>query len=163
MQWSVACPLCIPLGGGAAVTAVCDHHRGNQNSARYTFIAHAHMAELLVFLCKGHAGLWSNLADPPSLFEASLPCKNCDCTVLQWCMNIYVNCPEYNTVEPSDSVSVVSVIRGLLRTENINTFAAKVDHGRFKYLHFNLPASTLVDLKFTSIGFATIRGFRHPQ
>jgi hypothetical protein len=33
--------------------------------------------------------------------------------------------------------------------ENINTFTAKVDHGRFQSLRFNLPASTLVDLKFT--------------
>jgi hypothetical protein len=33
--------------------------------------------------------------------------------------------------------------------EYINTFTAKVDHGRFKYLRFNLPASTLVDLKST--------------
>jgi hypothetical protein len=60
-------------------------------------------------------------------------------------------------------VSAVSVILGLLRTENINTFTAKVDHGRFKYSRFNLPASTLVDLKFTCIGFATIRGFGHPR
>jgi hypothetical protein len=37
----------------------------------------------------------------------------------------------------------------LPRPENISTFTAKVDHGRFQYLHFNLPASTLVDLKFT--------------
>jgi hypothetical protein len=33
-------------------------------------------------------------------------------------------------------------------TENINTFTAKVDHGRFQSLRFNLPASTIVDLKF---------------
>jgi hypothetical protein len=46
-------------------------------------------------------------------------------------------------------VSAVSVIRGLPWLENINTFTAKDDHGRFKYLHFNLLASTLVDLKFT--------------
>jgi hypothetical protein len=32
---------------------------------------------------------------------------------------------------------------------SINTFTAKVDRGRFKYLRFKLPASTLVDLKFT--------------
>jgi hypothetical protein len=32
---------------------------------------------------------------------------------------------------------------------SFNTFIAKVDHGRFKYLCFKLPASTLVDLKFT--------------
>jgi hypothetical protein len=63
----------------------------------------------------------------------------------------------------ADSVSAVSVISGLLRTENINTFTAKVDHGRFKYLRFNLPASTLVDLKYTCIGFANIRGFGHPR
>jgi hypothetical protein len=31
----------------------------------------------------------------------------------------------------------------------LHTFTAKVDRGRFKYLPFNLPASTLVDLKFT--------------
>jgi hypothetical protein len=31
----------------------------------------------------------------------------------------------------------------------INTFTAKVDHDRFKYLRFKLPESTLVDLKFT--------------
>jgi hypothetical protein len=31
----------------------------------------------------------------------------------------------------------------------LNTFTAKVNHGRFKYLRFNLPESTLVDLKFT--------------
>jgi hypothetical protein len=49
----------------------------------------------------------------------------------------------------ADSISAVSVIRGLPRPENINTSTAKVDHGRFKYLRFNLPASTLVDLKFT--------------
>jgi hypothetical protein len=30
-----------------------------------------------------------------------------------------------------------------------NTFTAKVDHGRFMYLRFNLPESTLVGLKFT--------------
>jgi hypothetical protein len=56
------------------------------------------------------------------------------------------------TVEPpvsADSVSAVPVIRGLSRPENIITFTAKVYHGRFKYLRFNLPASTLVDLKFT--------------
>jgi hypothetical protein len=47
------------------------------------------------------------------------------------------------------SVSAVSVIRGLPWPENINTFTTKVDHGRFKSLRFNLPASTLVDLKFT--------------
>ena len=63
----------------------------------------------------------------------------------------------------ADSVSAISVFRGLLRTENINTFIAKVDHGRIKYLHFNLPASTLVDVKFTCIGFAIIRGFGHPR
>jgi hypothetical protein len=50
------------------------------------------------------------------------------------------------TVEP---VSAVSVIRGLPQPENINTFTAKVDHGRFQYLRFNLPTLTLVDLKFT--------------
>jgi hypothetical protein len=68
-------------------------------------------------------------------------------------------------------VSTVSVIRGLPWSENINTFTAKVDHGQFQSLRFNLPASTLVDLKFTLcfyiyiyiyIGFATIRGFGHP-
>jgi hypothetical protein len=37
----------------------------------------------------------------------------------------------------------------LLYSLSLNTFTAKVDLGRFKYLHFNLPASTLVDLKFT--------------
>jgi hypothetical protein len=31
----------------------------------------------------------------------------------------------------------------------LTTFTAKVDRGRFKYLRYNLPASTLVDLKFT--------------
>jgi hypothetical protein len=31
----------------------------------------------------------------------------------------------------------------------LNTFTAKVDRGRFKYLLFNLPESTLVDIKFT--------------
>jgi hypothetical protein len=56
---------------------------------------------------------------------------------------------KHRTPLSADSVSAVSVIRGLLRTENINTFTAKVDYGRFKYLRFNLPASTLVDLKFT--------------
>jgi hypothetical protein len=40
-------------------------------------------------------------------------------------------------------------IRGLPRPENNNTFTAKIDHGRVQYLRFNLPASTLVDLKFT--------------
>jgi hypothetical protein len=49
----------------------------------------------------------------------------------------------------ADSVSAVSVIRGLPWPENINTYTAKVDHGRFKYFLFNLPASTLVDIKFT--------------
>jgi hypothetical protein len=57
---------------------------------------------------------------------------------------------EYSrTPVSADSVSVVSFIHGLPRPENINTFTAKVDHGRFQYLRFNLPASTLVDLKFT--------------
>jgi hypothetical protein len=67
----------------------------------------------------------------------------------------------------ADSVSTVSVIRGLPRPENIKTFTAKVDHGRFQYLHFNLPASTLVNVNllcaFIYIGFATIRGFGHPR
>jgi ABC-type sulfate transport system permease subunit len=31
----------------------------------------------------------------------------------------------------------------------VNIFTAKVDRGRFMYLHFNLTESTLVDLKFT--------------
>jgi hypothetical protein len=75
---------------------------------------------------------------------------------------------QYSRIPVSaDSVSAVSVIRGLPWPENINTFTAKVDHGRFKYLRFNLPASTLVDLKFTFallyIWFATIRGFGHPR
>jgi hypothetical protein len=40
---------------------------------------------------------------------------------------------------------------GISKTEGyaINTFTAKVDCGRFKYLRFNLPQSTLVNLKFT--------------
>jgi hypothetical protein len=33
----------------------------------------------------------------------------------------------------------------------VNTFTAKVDNGRFKYLRFNLPESTLVDLKSTQL------------
>ena len=32
---------------------------------------------------------------------------------------------------------------------HVNTFTANADHGRFKYLRFNFPESTLVDLKFT--------------
>jgi hypothetical protein len=40
-------------------------------------------------------------------------------------------------------------VRGTKYKFPINTFTAKVDHGRFKYLRFNLPASTLLDLKFT--------------
>jgi hypothetical protein len=56
------------------------------------------------------------------------------------------------TTVSADSVSAVLVIRGLLRTDV-----------RFKYLRLNLPASTLVDLKLTCIGFATIRGFGYPR
>jgi hypothetical protein len=58
--------------------------------------------------------------------------------------------PPYPRIRyPRFQLSVVSVIRGLLQPENINTFTAKVDRGRFQYLRFNLSASTLVDLKFT--------------
>jgi hypothetical protein len=38
-----------------------------------------------------------------------------------------------------------------LKKKVVKTFTAKVHHGRFKYLRFNLPASTLVDLKFTPL------------
>jgi hypothetical protein len=33
----------------------------------------------------------------------------------------------------------------------LNTFTAKVNRDQFKYLRFNLPASTLVDLKVTPL------------
>jgi hypothetical protein len=78
---------------------------------------------------------------PPAGFEPTIPSSERPQTHVLDCAA--------TGIDSRNPVSAVSVIRGLPRPEYINTFTAKVDHGRFQYLRFNLPASTLVDLKFT--------------
>jgi hypothetical protein len=57
--------------------------------------------------------------------------------------------PRQGMSETLISATSMTVISLMANPTDVNTLTAKVYYGRFKYLHFKLPASTFVDLKFT--------------